>query len=223
MVEKFVSECPVCQLVKVDRTHPSGLLQPLPIPGHPWESISMDFIEALPNSNGKEVILVIVDRLTKYSHFIALSHPYSVETIIYTILDSVVRLHGPPKEIISDRDRIFTSTLYQEIFHALNVQLKFSTAYHPQTDGQMERFNQCLKSYLRSMVFLEPKKWNKWLPMAEWWYNTSYHSSIRVNCKKPPHVGLGLQKTTTLQFFCKNQSLLNNLVTKTTDYCAYEC
>lgn len=113
MVEKFVAECAVCQLVKVQHTHPAGLLQPLPIPGIPWESISMDFIEALPNSNGKEVILVIVDRLTKYAHFIALCHPYSVETIVHTILDTAVRLHGPPKEIISDRDRIFTSNLYQ--------------------------------------------------------------------------------------------------------------
>jgi len=180
MVEKFVAECPVWQLVKVQHKHPAGLLQPLPIPGIPWESISLDFTEALPNSNGKEVLLVVVDRLTKYSHFIALAHPYSVETIVHAILDSVVRLHGPPKEIVSDRDRIFTSTLYKEIFQALNVKLKFSTAYHPQTDGQTERVNQCLEAYLRNMVFQEPKKWSLWVPMAEWWYNTSYHSSLKM-------------------------------------------
>jgi hypothetical protein len=83
-------------------------------------------------------------------------------------------------EIISDRDRIFTSTLYQNIFKAFRVSLKFSTAYHPQTDGQTERVNQCLEAYLRSMVFQEPKQWAKWLSLAEWWYNTSYHSSLQM-------------------------------------------
>jgi len=180
MVQKFVSECPVCQLVKVEHTHPAGLLQPLPIPGTPWSCISLDFIEALPKSNGKEVILVVVDRLTKYAHFIALAHPYSVEQIVAVILDNIVRLHGPPTEIVSDRDRIFTSILYQQIFKALQVTLKFSTAYHPQTDGQTERVNQCLEAYLRSMVFQEPKQWTKWLARAEWWYKTSYHSSLKM-------------------------------------------
>lgn len=152
MVEKFVSECPVCQLVKVEHISPAGLLQPLPIPGIPWSSISLDFIEALPKSNGKEVILVVVDRLTKYAHFMAIAHPYSVDQIVNLLLDNIVRLHGPPKEIISDHDRIFTSTVYQQIFKALRVTLKFSTTYHPQTDGQTERVNQCLEAYLRSMV-----------------------------------------------------------------------
>lgn len=157
MVHKFVSECPVCQLVKVEHTHSAGLLQPLPIPGIPWSSISLDFIEALPKSNGKEVILVVVDRLTKYAHFMAVAHPYSVEQVVALIMDNIVKLHGPPREIISDRDRIFTSTLYQQIFKAFKVTLKVGTAYHPQTDGQTERVNQCLEAYLRSMVFLEPK------------------------------------------------------------------
>jgi hypothetical protein len=126
MVHKFVTECPVCQLVKVPHTSPAGLLQPLDIPGTPWSSISLDFIEALPKSNGKEVILVVVDRLMKYAHFIALSHPYSVEQIIQVIMDNILRLHGCPLEIVSDRDRIFTSTMYQHIFQALQVKLKFS-------------------------------------------------------------------------------------------------
>lgn len=180
MVQKFVAECPVCQLVKVEHVHPAGLLQPLPIPRTPWSCISLDFIEALPKSNGKEVILVVVDRLTKYAHFIPLSHPYTVEQIVAVIPENVVKLHGPPAEIVSDRDRIFTSTLYKQIFQALKVTLKFSTAYHPQTDGQTERVNQCLESYLRSMVFQEPKQWAKWLATAEWWYNTSFHSSLNM-------------------------------------------
>lgn len=176
MVTKFVFECPTCQLVKVEHTHPASLLQPLPIPGLPWSSISLDFIEALPKSNGKEVILVVVDRLTKYAHFMAIAHPYSVEQVVALIMDNIVKLHGPPRE----RDRIFTSNLYQQIFKAFKVTLKFSTAYHPQTDGQTERVNQCIEAYLRNMVFLEPKQWTKWLATAEWWYNTSYHSSLKM-------------------------------------------
>lgn len=180
MVQNFVAECPICQLVKVEHVHPAGLLKPLAVPDIPWSCITLDFIEALPNSYGKEVILVVVDRLTKYAHFLALSHPYTVEQIVTVFMDNIVKLHGFPKEIISDRDRIFTSTLYQQIFKAFRVTLKFSTAYYPQTDGQTERVNQCLESYLRSMVFQEPKEWSKWLAMAEWWYNTSYHSSLKM-------------------------------------------
>lgn len=203
MVEKFVRECPVCQLVKVEHTHPAGLLKPLKVPDTPWSCITLDFIEALPNSHGKEVILVVVDRLTKYAHFIAISHPYTVDQIVTIFLDNIVKLHGFPLEIISDRDRIFTSTLYQQIFKAFRIALKFSTAYHPQTDGQTERVNQCLESYLRSMVFQEPKQWSTWLPMAEWWYNTSYHSSLKMtpfealHHYSPPMIGEPELTTTT--------------------------
>lgn len=93
----------------------------------------MDFIEALPKSAGKEVILVVVDRLKKYAHFIALSHPYSVESVVQVFIDNIFRLHGFPKEIVSDRDRMFTSNIYQQLFTALKIKLKFSTAHHPQT------------------------------------------------------------------------------------------
>jgi hypothetical protein len=95
-------------------------------------------------------------------------------------MDNIFKLHGPPKVIVSDRDRIFTSKLWQDIFSALKVELHFSTAYHPESDGQTERVNQCLEQYLRSMAFQEPKKWAEWLPAAEWWYNTSYHTSLKT-------------------------------------------
>jgi hypothetical protein len=121
MVEKFMSECPVCQLVKVDHTHPAGLLKPLPPPEKPWLCITLDFIEALPKSDGKEVILVVVDRLTKYAHFIPVKHPYSVDDIVGLLLDNIVKLHGFPLEIISDGDRIFTRTVYRNIFKAFKV------------------------------------------------------------------------------------------------------
>lgn len=179
-VEKFIRECPVCQVTKSENIHIPGLLDPLEVPDMAWSHITMDFIEGLPKSDGKDVILVVVDRLTKYAHFIAMAHPYSVEQVIDLFMKNIHRLHGMPIAIIADRDRIFTSQLFQEIFKAMKVRLRFSTAYHPQTDGQTERVNQCLESYLRSMTFQEPNHWHSWLALAEWWYNTTYHTSIQM-------------------------------------------
>lgn len=179
IVEEFVSQCPVCQVTKIEHIHPPGLLDPIEVAPMAWAHISLDFIEALPKAQGKEVILVVVDRLTKYAHFIPLSHPYSVQSVFQALMDNVIKLHGIPLVIISDRDRIFTSKLYKELFDALDVELRFSTTDHPQTDGQTERVNQRLEAYLRGMVFQEPKQWIKWLPLVELWYNTSYHTSLK--------------------------------------------
>jgi transposase InsO family protein len=118
-----------------------------------WQLITMDFIEALPRSEGKDTILVVVDKLTKYAHFIPLSHPFAAKTIVQIFIDNVFKLHGLPLAIITDRDRVFTSQLWQDLLKSLNVKLRFGSAYHPQTDGQSERVNQCLENYLRCMVF----------------------------------------------------------------------
>jgi hypothetical protein len=141
----------------------------------------MDFVEGLPTSMGKNVILVVVDRLTKYAHFLPLAHPYNVQKIADLILDNIVKLHGPPASIVSDRDTIFTSSLWKQLFGAFNISLNYSTAHHPESDGQTEHVNQCLEQYLRCMTFQEPKKWMKWLPVAEWWYNCAYHTSIKMS------------------------------------------
>lgn len=179
-VEMFIRECPVCQITKVEHIHIPGLLNPLEVPDMAWTHITMDFIEGLPKSKGKDAILVVVDRLTKYAHFLALSHPYSVEQVVEIFMNNIHRLHGMPMAIIIDRDRIFTSQLFQEIFKSMKVQLRFSTSYHPQTDGQTERVNQCLESYLRNMTFQEPHQWYSWLSLAGWWYNTTYHTSLQM-------------------------------------------
>jgi len=159
-------------------THPAGLLQPLPIPEGAWQDISMDFIEGLPKSEGYDVILVIVDRFTKCAHFIPIRHPFTAPTIARAVFDNVVKLHGMPKTIVSDRDKIFTSTVWKELFRLLGTRLLFSSAYHPQTDGQTERVNQCLEMYLRCVVYDTPKKWKSMLSQAEFWYNSSFHSSL---------------------------------------------
>jgi hypothetical protein len=138
----------------------------------------MDFIEGLPKSENKNVILVVVDRLSKYAHFLSLAHPYTAEQVAQLFLDNIFKLHGLPKVILTDRDPIFTSSIWQNLFKAMGVQLHLTSAYHPQTDGQTERVNQCLENYLRCMCFNSPKRWNHWLSLAEWWYNSSYHTSL---------------------------------------------
>lgn len=155
----------------------------------------MDFIEGLPKSRGKYVILVVVDRFTKYAHFLPLSHPFNVHQVTKLFMDNIHKLHGFPKVIVTDRDRVFTSKLWQEVFSSLQVKLRYSSTYHPQSDGQTERVNQCLEQYLRSMAFKEPKKWADWIPAAEWWYNCSYHTSIKTTPFEalygyhPPQIG----------------------------------
>jgi hypothetical protein len=177
-VEEFVKQCILCQQAKHENTLPAGLLQPLPVPTRPWSHLTMDFITGLPKSEGYEVILVVVDRLTKYSHFIALRHPYTALTVATTFLDNVVKLHGVPLSIVSDRDAVFTSNFWRQLFKVVGTKLSYSSAYHPQTDGQSERVNQCLEQYLRCAAHECPKQWRKWLPMAELWYNSSFHTSL---------------------------------------------
>jgi hypothetical protein len=179
-VTRFIKQCPICQENKIEYVSYPGLLKPIPIPDIAWQQISMDFIEAPPKFDGKDTILVVVDKLIKYAHFIPLSHLFTTNNIVQTFLDNVFKLHGLPLAIITDRDRIFTCQLWHDLFKSLNVKLRFSSAYHPQTDGQSERANQCLKNYLRCMVFQCLKKWNSQLSIAEWWYNTSFHTSLKM-------------------------------------------
>jgi transposase InsO family protein len=177
-VKQFVQECVTCQQAKTERRAPAGLLQPLDIPGQPWEVISLDFIEGLPRSANHDTILVIVDKFSRYSHFIPLKHPFTALQVAKAYMTNVFKIHGLPQAIISDRDRIFTSTLWQELFRLSQTELRLSSSYHPQSDGQTERVNQCLEAYLRCAVHSCPGNWFHWLHLAEYWYNTSYHSAL---------------------------------------------
>jgi hypothetical protein len=197
-VETFVQQCQICQQAKHENTHPGGLLQPLPIPQGAWQDLSMDFVEGLPQSENSNSILVVVDRLTKYSHFIPLKHPFTAPAVAKIFLDQVVRLHGLPKSIVSDRDKIFTSTFWTNLFSLMKTKLLKSTSYHPQTDGQTERVNQCLEMYLRCAVHESPKQWKAWLPLAELWYNSTFHTSLGCSPFKAlygyeANLGLGIQ------------------------------
>ena len=147
-VEQFIKQCQICQQAKHLHKHSQGLLQPLPIPEGAWQNISLDFVEGLPKSEGYSVILVVVDRFTTYAHFIPLKHLYTALSVARVLFDTVIKLHGLPKSMVSDRDKVFTSIIWKELFCLMGVKLEFSTAYHPQTDGQTERDNQFLEMYL---------------------------------------------------------------------------
>lgn len=147
-VEEFVKQCHICQQAKHELVHPAALLQPLPIPQGAWRDLSMDFVEGFPSSEGYNTIVVVVDRFTKYIHFIPLKHPFTAQVVAKLLLDNVVKLHGFPKTIVSDRDKIFTSTFWRTLFSMVDTKLMMSSSYHPQTDGQTERVNQCLEMYL---------------------------------------------------------------------------
>jgi hypothetical protein len=140
----------------------------------------MDFVVGLPLSEGYNVILVVVDRFIKYAHFVPLHHPYYAPLVARVSVDSIIKLHGMPHSITSDRDCIFTSKFWKLIFEALGTKLNYTTAYHTQIDGQSERVNQWLEMFLRCMAHDNPKKWCRWLPLAEFWYNSTFHSSL--NC-----------------------------------------
>jgi len=141
----------------------------------------MDFVEGLPRLGGKDCILVIVDWFTKFSHFIGLSYPFTAQEVARVFLDNVVKMHGVPQSMVLNRDKVFTSSFWRELLKSLGTKPHMSTAYHPQTDGQSKRVNQCLESYLRCLCFMQPRGWHKWLSVAQWWYNSCHHSSINMS------------------------------------------
>ena len=140
----------------------------------------MDFVDGLPKVHGKSVILTVVDRFSKYAHFIALSHPYTAASVARAFFDGIVRLHGFPTSIVSDRDPVFTSNLWRDLFKLSGVKQCLSTAFHPQTDGQSEVVNRIIVMYLRCVTGDRPRSWVDWLSWAEYCYNTSFQTALRA-------------------------------------------
>ena len=152
-ISEYVAKCLTCQQVKAEHQVPSGLLNPLPIPQWKWDNITMDFVSGFPLTRKKhDAIWVIVDRLTKSAHFLPIRLDYSMDSLAELYVNEIVRLHGIPVSIVSDRDPRFTSRFWKELQSAFGTRLNFSTAFHPQTDGQSEIVIQVLEDMLRGCV-----------------------------------------------------------------------
>ncbi|KAL5571190.1 hypothetical protein UlMin_020787 [Ulmus minor] len=177
-IRDYLAGCKVCQKSKSDTLSPAGLLQPLPIPTLIWEDISMDFVGGLPQSKGIDTILVVVDRLSKYTHFCPLIHPFTTKQVAELFAIEIVRLHGIPRSIVSDRDPIFMSGFWKELFCLQGSKLHHSSAYHPQSDGQTEVVNHYLESYLRCFACDKPRTWSGCI------FRT-YNMNVSRELKKP--------------------------------------
>ncbi|KAL0415861.1 UNVERIFIED_CONTAM: Transposon Tf2-11 polyprotein [Sesamum latifolium] len=151
-IETYVRTCLICQQDKADHQKKAGLLQPLPIPKRPWESVSMDYISGLPKVGDLGSIIVVVDRLSKYTTFIAARKHITMEGMAHLFFKHIVKYWGLPKDIVSDRDSRFTSIFWTELFKILESKLFMSSSYHPQSDGQTKRFNSMLEEYLWHFV-----------------------------------------------------------------------
>jgi hypothetical protein len=176
-----VSKCHDCQLNKSAQHRPSGLLQPLSIPERPWSHISVDFVTGLPpvGELKYDTITVFVDRLTKMVHYVPCVEKLSAADFAQLFMSNVFRLHGLPLHVVSDRDPRFTSVFWKEVTAALGMARGFSTAFHPQTDGQTERMNRTMEEMLRHFITPMKGDWVAALPMLEFAYNNSVNASTQ--------------------------------------------
>jgi len=194
---EYVAGCLTCQRVKAEQGKPRGLLLPMEIPTWKWEQISMDFIDGLSRSRkGNEAIWVIVDRLTKRAHFISVKSNRTAASLAQLYVKEIIRLHGVPSSIVSDRDSLFTSEFWRSLQAALGTKLSLSTTYYPQTDGQTERVKRVLEDLLRACILDFGGLWEQHLSLVEYTYNNSYQASIGMApyealygrpCKSPNH------------------------------------
>jgi hypothetical protein len=176
-INNYIETCDICARGKTTRHPKHGELAPLPVPDAPWRGITCDFITDLPTSEGHDSILVFVDRLTKMAHYIPCQKTTDAPGFARLFLKNIVRLHGLPDSIVSDRGSIFTSHFWKALSRLLNMKQRLSTAFHPQTDGQTERMNQTIEQYLRIYCNYQQDDWVAHLDSAEFSYNNAKHSS----------------------------------------------
>ncbi|GJJ75507.1 hypothetical protein EMPS_07865 [Entomortierella parvispora] len=181
-VEKYVKTCHTCRVSKNQTHKPHGLLQPLPIPNRPWTHVAMDLIVHLPKtSRENDAVAVFVDRFSKAAHFIPCQTSCSAQELADLFFKNVVRLHGLPISIVSDRDARFCSQFWTQLFSRLGTRLDMSTAYHQQTDGQSERTIQTLEQYLRVFIAKDHSNWDELLDQAEFTYNSNKSASTNLS------------------------------------------
>jgi hypothetical protein len=156
-VVDFIVGCLECQKVKAEHRHPTGFLQPLPIPEWKWEVVTMDFISKIPRTNKQHYsIMVVVDKLTKSAHFIPVKLTHKATNIDDVYMREISRLYGIPKTIVYDRDPKFTSKFWRGLFNGFGTNLNFIIAYHPKSNGQTKRVNQVIEDILRMYVMDKP-------------------------------------------------------------------
>ena len=178
-IKDYVRSCDTCNRKKTSTRPSPGALQPITPAEIPWTTVTNDFIVELPESNGYDAIWVVADQLTKEAHFVPVNSNIDTEETIDLYMNHVWRHHGLPKKMISDRGTQFTSKLMQGLFKKLKIEGAYSTAYHPQTDGQTERINQELEQYLRNYCSYRQDDWSTFLPMAEFAYNNHEHATTK--------------------------------------------
>jgi hypothetical protein len=183
----------------VQRRRPIGELHPSETPDAPWEVISVDFIVELPESHGYDAIMCVVDSLTKRAHFIPTHTTLNAEGTALLFLKEVWKHHGTPRVVVSDRGPQFIAAFTRELYKLLGIKLAMLTAYHPQTDGQTEHINQVLEGYLHTFTSQQQDDWDGLLPMGEFFYNNSVHSSTQqtpfmVDTGRNPRMGFEPQQ-----------------------------
>jgi len=178
-IRQYVSTCDLCLRTKLIRQAPVGELHPLQIPDSQWDMLSVDFVVELPLSSGHNAVMTVVDSVSKRAYFIPMHMTVTVEGAARLFLHQVWKLHGLLKCIISDCGPQFIAHFTKELYRLLGIKLVSSTAWHPQTDRQMERVNQELDQYLRLFVNEQQDDWYDLLPMAEFQHNNHVHSATQ--------------------------------------------
>ena len=198
-VKQYIKGCDQCQRMKNRVERLAGKLRPNQVPEKLWQHILVDFITKLPVSKGHDSILVVCDRFSKISHFVATTEKTTAEGLARLFRDNVWKLHGLPESVISDKGPQFVVGLTRELNKMLGIETKLSTAYHPETDGQTKRTNQELEQYLRMYVNHRQNNWSEWLARAEFIFNNKVHTATKmllfqVNYGREPRIGFDIRK-----------------------------
>ena len=176
-IELFCSSCSLCQTTKDSTQKPAGLLHSLPIPDRPWQLVGLDFMGPLPKSKGYDYLLVVIDRFTSQVHLLHTTTCVTAKAVAWLFFTEIVRLHGMPESIVSNRDLKFTSKFWKELHWLIGMKLLMSTLFHPQTDGAMEWANCSISQVLWALVRNSQNNWAEHCPMVEFALNSSVSTS----------------------------------------------